>query len=318
MAASFTRSMVHQRYDDLRQLRSCFDGWDAELIQIRRGDYAAWTSVTTLSTARIVRVRTGRAIVIRGVTPMTEGCAIFSARGAPVRVLGQPLGEDRFAVAGGGARIDLFVPADATLCLVISSALAEPVPRKMEVRTGTCDGGSLVTCIESAAEGGAPRAADLHDAVDETGMGRLLAAIETSAPVATRTGLHNVRAMAVMRASRFIDARLRKSISLGDLSKHCRVGMRTLEYGFRQLYDSTPIGFVKSQRLCRTHDALQQAAGQRLPIQQIAQRAGFTHMGQFAQDYRRLFGETPSQTLQQARQRWDTSRNRSTSGALFR
>lgn len=92
-------------------------------------------------------------------------------------------------------------------------------------------------------------------------------------------------------------------IGLADLCKHCGVSVRTLEYGFRAFYDTTPIGFIKSRRLTCARRLLTQARAQPPSISQTARRLGFTHMGQYAQDYRLLFDESPTMTLQRAQQR---------------
>jgi AraC family ethanolamine operon transcriptional activator len=42
---------------------------------------------------------------------------------------------------------------------------------------------------------------------------------------------------------------------------------------------------------------LQQSNGTGMRIGDIAMRWGFLHFGRFAEDYRRLFGERPSDTL---------------------
>jgi len=81
------------------------------------------------------------------------------------------------------------------------------------------------------------------------------------------------------------------------------MGVRTLEYGFKQFYDVTPTAFIKSQRLTRAHRMLRQAGTNLVSISGVARSLGFTHMGQFSRDYRLLFGESPTMTLQRGRQR---------------
>jgi AraC family transcriptional regulator, ethanolamine operon transcriptional activator len=80
-----------------------------------------------------------------------------------------------------------------------------------------------------------------------------------------------------------------------ELSRRCDVAERTPGYGFREAYSTTPLTFVKTQRLTRSRLALLRA-GVRTSIRQIARAHGFTHMGQYSHDYHRLFGETPSMT----------------------
>ena len=117
---------------------------------------------------------------------------------------------------------------------------------------------------------------------------------------ATPKRLEDLRVSAVVSACRVVDTRFPAPVSLTEMSQHSGVAERTLEYGFRQVYDTTPLAFIRSQRLSRNRLALL-AAGGNTSIRDAAQACGFTHMGQYCKDYRRLFGETPSMTLARGR-----------------
>lgn len=298
--------MAYEARDDLEHLRGCFDGWDAEVIQLGRSSSEASTSVTVLPSVRVVRVRAGRTVVIRGISS-PKGCAILSSsHDPPVRLLGQPMDASRFAVIGKGARIDIFLPGDAMLCIIVAGLRPGIAPKCVRFHVGTPECVSrLVRCAESAADDPA--------SIDGILIRQVRDAMEVPTVAAPAARARDLRASAAVRACRFIDSRLGRRISLADLCRHCRVSARTLEYGFRQLYDTTPISFIKNQRLSRTHEALVRLSGQSVSIRQIATHLGFTHMGQFSQDYRLLFDETPSMTLRRARERRDA--DRSASGA---
>jgi AraC family ethanolamine operon transcriptional activator len=290
---------VAHSYEDLEQLQTCFEGWDVELIQLGPRRQTGWASHVALPSRRVVRVHAGRSVVVRGTTSAVEECLLLSLQEAAVRWLGQPISGSRFALAGRRARIDLFLPYDATLCVITTEAPARPSARRVQLLTATSECiTALLGCVQSATEGQdqPPRAID--DALAE----QVRKALETSVPTA-ETSMRTQRAAAVACACRFIDSYLGKPIGLAELCAHCGVGVRTLEYGFRQFYDATPIGFIKSQRLTRTHTALARAGAQPMSISATARRLGFTHMGQYAQDYRSLFGESPTMTLRGAQGR---------------
>ena len=284
-------------YDDLEQLQTCFEGWDVELIQLGPRRQTGWASLAALPSSRVVRVHAGRSIVVRGTA--SDECLLLSLQEAAVRRLGQPISGNRFALVGRRARVDLFLPYDATLCVVTIEAPVRPIPRRMQLQTATPESiAALLACVQSATQG--------HDQQSRA-IGKALAAhvrtvLETSVPT-PETSMRTLRAAAVACACRFIDSSLGKPIGLAELCEHCGVGLRTLEYGFRQFYDATPIGFIKSQRLTRTHTALARAGAQPTSISATARRMGFTHMGQYAQDYRSLFGESPTMTLRRAQGR---------------
>jgi AraC-like DNA-binding protein len=280
----------------LTQLQSCLDDWAVEFVQLGPTRGVGIADRVVLPSLRIARLQAGRSVVIRGTAASHHDCLIVSSsRSAPARWLGQPIDAQHFAVAGRGARVDLFLPADATLCLIEVGPLASTLAKRIQLRSGASECVSrLVSCAEAAVNTGTTQERNADEA-----LGReVLVAMATSEVLLPDVSSRSLRISAVERACRYIDSRLSKPISLGELSKHCGVGIRTLEYGFRQFYDTTPIGFIKSQRLTRTHTALMEPKAQATSINKLARRAGFTHMGQFCQDYRALFGESPSMTLQ--------------------
>ena len=70
---------------------------------------------------------------------------------------------------------------------------------------------------------------------------------------------------------------------------------RTLNYAFREIFGVTPKEYLQVTRL----DGVRKDLHRREPsakISDIANKWGFWHMGQFAADYRRQFGELPSET----------------------
>lgn len=290
--------MAHS-YEDLEQLQACFEGWDVELIQLGPRRQTGWTSLAALPSSRVVRVHAGRSVVVRGTTSALDECLLLSLQEAAIRWRGQPISGNRFALAGRRARIDLFLPYDATLCVITAAAGVRPSARRMQLLTATPECiAALLGCVQSATENEHAARRD----IDEALVAQVRNALATSVPT-PETSMRTQRAAAVACACRFIDSYLSKPIGLAELCTHCGVGVRTLEYGFRQFYDATPIGFIKSQRLSRTHAALARAGAQPTSISATARRLGFTHMGQYAQDYRALFGESPTMTLRRAQGR---------------
>jgi len=47
-----------------------------------------------------------------------------------------------------------------------------------------------------------------------------------------------------------------------------------------------------------------EAPGRNTSVTIVAYDCGFSHLGRFAQEYARRFGESPSETLRRARRRW--------------
>ncbi len=86
-------------------------------------------------------------------------------------------------------------------------------------------------------------------------------------------------------------------VSVADLCRVARVSERTLRYAFHDELDLSPHAFLRRLRLHAARRELMNAEGAVPHIAVVAYRQGFLELGRFAADYRRLFGELPSQTL---------------------
>ncbi|WP_256369852.1 AraC family transcriptional regulator [Microvirga sp. KLBC 81] len=102
----------------------------------------------------------------------------------------------------------------------------------------------------------------------------------------------------VKRAEAYIEAHFAEPLSLADLAAQAGVSARSLQNGFQNFRNITPMGFLRSVRLRRAHEALLSADPAVVTVTQIASACGFTHLGEFGTAYRRVFGVTPGQTLQ--------------------
>ena len=85
--------------------------------------------------------------------------------------------------------------------------------------------------------------------------------------------------------------------SLSKLSKATNVSERTLQYSFKEKFGISPTRFVKNIKLNIVYKALKKRPSNDVAINDIANQYGFWHMGQFAKDYKNLFGELPSETI---------------------
>jgi AraC-like DNA-binding protein len=89
-------------------------------------------------------------------------------------------------------------------------------------------------------------------------------------------------------------------VDLDTLAAIAGVRPRTLEQHFKQFLGTTPLGWVRSARLARARQELLNANPQ-ATVTHAALASGFNQLGRFAAEYRRAFGEQPSQTLRRTR-----------------
>jgi transcriptional regulator GlxA family with amidase domain len=103
----------------------------------------------------------------------------------------------------------------------------------------------------------------------------------------------------VLRTIDYILANLAQPIALADLVRASGVAGRTLLKHFRDCKGASPMRYVRDLRLQRVRDEL--LSGKARTVNQTALRWGFTHLGRFAAEYRRRFGEYPTATRARAK-----------------
>ncbi|MEE1612721.1 AraC family transcriptional regulator [Microvirga sp. CF3016] len=101
----------------------------------------------------------------------------------------------------------------------------------------------------------------------------------------------------VKRAEAYIEAHFAEPLSLAEIAAQAGVSAHSLQSGFQSFRNTTPMGFLRSVRLRRAHEALLAADPAITTVTQIALTCGWMHLGEFATAYRRVFGRTPRQTL---------------------
>lgn len=130
----------------------------------------------------------------------------------------------------------------------------------------------------------------------------LINAAELSTTPARTAGLERARRhAAVERARRYIHEHLADPIQLSDLCNKTHLQARSIEYGFQEVVRLSPMRYVRMLRLGEVRRQILEGATVRRSISEIALDAGFSHLSQFAVDYKKVFAETPSETRQRAR-----------------
>lgn len=114
--------------------------------------------------------------------------------------------------------------------------------------------------------------------------------------VASQPLEQDLAASRVKAATDYILAHLSDPITVVDVCKAISCNRRSLEQSFRTFAGTSPKQFIQLMRFRHCHLALR-AAPKDSTVSHIAGQHGFWHMGHFASSYRKLYAETPSQTL---------------------
>ncbi|MEO5725531.1 MAG: AraC family transcriptional regulator [Byssovorax sp.] len=166
--------------------------------------------------------------------------------------------------AGGGATLGGIVR-------LLRKELERPAPSPL-VRARFCD--VLLTALVTI-----PRHADSH-------------LLELTPP--------RIAPAVVRRAEEYIAAHAHEPITLADIVAAAGAPARSLQAAFRAARGVTPMGFLKSRRLEHARRMLL-AALPETNVTEVAGQVGFGSAGRFSVDYRKLFHESPSETLSHTR-----------------
>jgi AraC-like DNA-binding protein len=98
------------------------------------------------------------------------------------------------------------------------------------------------------------------------------------------------------RAEDYIAAHAHKPITPASIAEAAGCSVRTLQAIFREHRGTTPLGALKRFRLQCVRAELSSLRSNS-SISAIVQKWHLGNPGRFAADYRRMFGENPSQTL---------------------
>jgi AraC family ethanolamine operon transcriptional activator len=103
------------------------------------------------------------------------------------------------------------------------------------------------------------------------------------------------------RRALHIAGQLTSPISVPELAKAVGVSRRVLERGFQETVGVSPQRYLRWNRLNHLYRTLRGAHSPEATVTELALHWGFTELGRMAGEYRQLFGELPSETLDRDR-----------------
>jgi AraC-like DNA-binding protein len=109
---------------------------------------------------------------------------------------------------------------------------------------------------------------------------------------------HDATGSTLRRAIAFIEQHPDADIAVTDIAGAANVSIRALQFAFRRQLDTTPMAYLRTVRLDRAHhDLLAGDPGHGDTVTGTAARWGFYSNSRFAARYRRAYGVTPHDTL---------------------
>ncbi|MEB3177953.1 MAG: helix-turn-helix domain-containing protein [Nostocaceae cyanobacterium] len=108
------------------------------------------------------------------------------------------------------------------------------------------------------------------------------------------------RSRLISQAQEEMLAHLEKPLTLKELATRLGSSSSALSYGFQDLFGMSPMRYLKVRRLNAVRRCLKVSDPESCSIATLANKFGFWSGGHFARDYKTMFGELPSDTLQTA------------------
>jgi AraC family ethanolamine operon transcriptional activator len=90
-----------------------------------------------------------------------------------------------------------------------------------------------------------------------------------------------------------INKRQDNPMSVAELCESLDMSRRSLQYHFEQALHTSPVAYLRAERLNAARQMLKTANS----VTEAATHWGFWHFGHFAQEYKKMFGELPSETF---------------------
>jgi AraC family ethanolamine operon transcriptional activator len=285
--------------------------FDVRFTQLSRGRLEERADYVEADGMVFYRQRWSRQMLAHGAVP--AGYFMLGTSRSPARGsnwCGHQVGLSRLACAASSAGVDFTTPDDVTntVALVHEETLrrylgdepaAPATGYSLECERHTVDG------FEKAVQdmiGGCPAHTNARLDFDrlEAVKSRTLALLARSLgerPDAVGCTSDVSRWKTVYRTRDYL-ASVDGPVAIGTVAAAVGVSQRALEFAFQTTLNITPLRFQRWQRLNGVYRELCAAdLDSSLTVTDIATRWGFTELGRFSVEYRRLFGERPSDTL---------------------
>lgn len=302
-AAWQARSLVSA---DVDEHASHLSGWRQEYDQLGGGGFTGRLDEAVSEGVQLFRERTSQRLRQRcEVWPGALWCGITVADDGS-RLDGRVVGPHGVMVSGEDGGFELVSPAghDIVGFVVSREALRAHAPG-LELPSAGGGGwwaadpvqrqAALVhaRAILVLAEAGVP--GDLRSAMLDVVSGLLA----SRGPERRERGNASARRRLVAQAHGLVVCRPDQPPGVPELCAALHVSRRTLQYAFEDEVGVNPVAYLRSVRLNGVRRMLREGSDG-LTVQGAAARWAFWNLSAFAADYRRQFGERPSETLARA------------------
>lgn len=313
MTPSNTTLLVKQEFDSFEEFAELAVSWNVDFHQLDSEQFKSVMFQAQIGTLLVSSARLGCHVEQHGATPPGMYTFAIPDKGSSdMRWFGNTVGVDVLLSFPTHGEIDVFSrPGLSVLTFSISQEVLEIFLERNHAHDLITSAGITETIFFSSAEQIdelryllklAPIIVQLGNKnhaissdYQEHVLSALLQVLDQEKPrqrIDPSRGQH-----ALDHVIEYVQANPDSPIRITDLCALSGVAERTLRYLFRKGLGLSPKSFLVGRRLYGVHRELWHSASSTTRVADLANKWGFWHMGQFAADYRKLFGELPSETL---------------------
>lgn len=302
------------RTNDVEELQEASSEWDQEYYRLSPGHFEGRVDLAQTGDRHVFREKWSHRIRYVGTAPSGGyGLALPFDQQAHGAWVGTPVCRETVVVQRPGQEADMISPDgwDALVLSVPEEELRSIVCALSDQEPAWIKNQSAVTLKPEVAEtlrvfgkrllSEANAAGPEDHALIARGSEQLVKLV-LWALVDANENTHlatepNQRARIVRRTTDLVLSDPNAMIGLTDICTHLGISLRSLHYAFQDVVGMSPATWLRRIRLNEVHKTLRRSSPNEIRIKGVAMKNGFDHAGHFGQQYKRLFGCSPSDTL---------------------
>jgi len=302
---------------DIEEYNQIVAPWDVNLCQTSSGQFHGRMEYLQVNGIIVYREHWSQSVLATGATP--PGYFMFGNTLQPEKRTdwcGQVIGPEIFACGNPGSETHFVTPKDSRHLVILipdhlmrsyfgKEAIEAILANQRHHLDGIRQGAStLIPGMNRMLDSYQKRPELLSDVQECQAIeSQLLAEVAKIFPPDTgeahRPG-PQTRREAYRRAIELGDG-LKKRVTVPEFAALTGVSQRTLELAFQEAAGITPQKYLRWRRMHMAHHDLLAQDPKYTRITDVTTSLGFTELGRFAVEYKRLFGESPSETLRNRR-----------------
>ena len=305
------------RFNDFEELAEATRGWDLDYWQLDSGPFAAEHTQIQTPSVILNECAYSRKIHQRGAPPAGHRTFAFAAnQGLDLMWRGKTVSSEDLMLFPPGSELEsISQPGFHIFAISIADgALEEAASRRgLDSVRELLPATDLISCRDDALAKIRLRAGYLsrtaasgpsivNDRLFREGLeidlvDSVLDAIATGSGIMRSFSVAPSRTRLVKRAIEIIADRAEDRVTVAEIARLTGITDRTLRTAFEESVGISPKQYIQAYRLNSVHRLLRHAREQGQNVADVANSLGFWHMGQFARDYRKMFGVLPRQTM---------------------